>query len=221
MSELLELDNVKKSYSIKDRIIPILNGVSLKISHGEFVAIMGPSGSGKSTLLHIMGGLDHATSGRVIMGGKDITRYDDGSLARLRNQSMGFVFQNFYLLNYYTALENVCLPLIYRNQLPEKLNDAKQLLEHVGLGKRLHHRPNELSGGERQRVAIARALVNRPRLVFADEPTGNLDSKTGAVVMEILKEINRAGTAVILITHDPHIASEARRVIHIEDGMLV
>ena len=221
MSDVLTLRTINKSYFIKDREIPILKNIDLTIGRGDFIAIMGPSGSGKSTLLHIMGGHDHPTSGRVAINGKDITDYNDGALSRLRNEALGFVFQNFYLLNYYTALDNVCLPLIYAGTRAKMEPRAREVLRTLGLEKRLAHHPHELSGGERQRVAIARALVNEPLILFADEPTGNLDKKTGWMILELLKDINRRGTTVILITHDPQIAKHANRTIHIEDGIFI
>jgi len=220
VAAVLTLENVTKSYAIRDEQLPILKGISLEIQQGDFTAIMGPSGSGKSTLLHLMGGLDRPTSGHISIAGKRVSDYDDRTLAKLRNETIGFVFQIFFLLNYYNALENVCLPLIYAGKFRRDLHVAVQLLEHVGLGHRMDHRPSEMSGGEKQRVAIARALVNGPAIVFADEPTGNLDSKTGEAIMDLLEEINRQGTTLILITHDPHIARRARGVIHIEDGQL-
>jgi putative ABC transport system ATP-binding protein len=165
-----------------------------------------------------MGALDRPSSGVVNIHGSDISQMNEKALARLRNQTIGFVFQNFYLLPYYTALENVCLPLIYAGTYPEKKAAAQALLEQVGLGSRVHHKPNELSGGERQRVAIARSLINQPQILFADEPTGNLDSQNGESVMDILRQINTSGTTVILITHDPKIAGYAKRTLHVQDG---
>lgn len=216
----IELENVTKHYFIRDIDLAILKGVTLRIGLGEFVAFMGPSGSGKSTLLHMMGALDQPTSGKIRIAGRDLNSFDDDELAALRNQEIGFVFQSFFLLPYYNALDNVGLPLVYAGTHSKRKGAAETLLKHVGLGDRLYHKPNELSGGERQRVAIARALINQPKIIFADEPTGNLDSKSGAAIMSLLKEINRSGTTVVLITHDPLIAKQAQRTLHIHDGVV-
>jgi putative ABC transport system ATP-binding protein len=169
----------------------------------------------------LMGGLDRPTSGDILLEGEDVTGMDDARLARLRNRVLGFVFQNFFLLNYFSALENVCLPMVYGNGAQGGLERARRLLEHFGLAKRMNHRPNELSGGEKQRVAIARALVNNPKIIFADEPTGALDTKTGDAIMDTFQEINRAGTSIVLITHDPKVAGRAQRIVHMSDGAIV
>ncbi len=215
----ITLENVSKSYRMGQEDLPVLRGINLTIEAGEFAAIMGPSGSGKSTLLHLMGALDRPTSGRVVIAGSDVAELSDVDLSFLRNRMLGFVFQNFNLLSYYTAFENVCLPLVYSGTNQEDYEFAKEILIHVGLGERLRHKPHELSGGERQRVAMARALVNRPHIILADEPTGNLDSKNGETIMGFLQEINRAGTTVVLITHDSSVASYAHRVFRIQDGV--
>ena len=217
----LLLENVTKSYSVGPRTLPILKGINLEVRSGEFVAIMGPSGSGKSTLLQIMSGLDRPTSGSIHINGADIASMDDSAMARLRNEAIGFIFQNFFLLSYFTALENVCLPLSYAKGGERMRPRARHLLEQFGMGKRLDHLPNELSGGEKQRVAIARALVNAPKIIFADEPTGALDTKTGDIIMEFLEEINRTGTTVVVITHDPKVALRAGRTMHMSDGLLI
>jgi putative ABC transport system ATP-binding protein len=221
---MIEIDRVIKTYQIGEAPLQVLSGVSLKIGQGEFVSIMGPSGSGKSTLLCLMGCLDSPTSGRVILAGQDVSSMRDADLAHVRNQIIGFVFQTYNLLPYYNALHNVILPMIYRAgdkiQGAERESRARDLLEQVGLAHRVHHRPSQLSGGERQRVAIARALVNSPKIILADEPTGNLDSRTGEEIMAILKNLNQQGVTLVVVTHDPKVASQARRTIHIADGMI-
>jgi len=221
---MIEIDRVVKTYQIGETPLQVLSGVSLKIDQGEFVSIMGPSGSGKSTLLCLMGCLDSPSSGRVILAGQDVSSMRDADLAHVRNQIIGFVFQTYNLLPYYNALHNVMLPMIYRNGNRitggERQRRAEELLEQVGLAHRTHHRPSQLSGGERQRVAIARALVNTPKIILADEPTGNLDSKTGEEIMIILKNLNLHGVTLVIVTHDPKVASQAKRTIHITDGMI-
>ncbi|HTM00219.1 MAG TPA: ABC transporter ATP-binding protein [Candidatus Omnitrophota bacterium] len=198
-----------------------LDGVSLDIAKGEYVAVMGPSGSGKSTLMNVIGCLDTPTSGSYQLRGTEIREREDDELARIRNQEIGFIFQTFNLLPRADALHNVELPLIYSGTPAKERRDrARDLLAQVGLADRMHHRPNELSGGQRQRVAIARALVNRPSIVLADEPTGNLDSKTGVEIMALLAEINGRGNTVILVTHEEDIAAHARRVIRLRDGLI-
>jgi putative ABC transport system ATP-binding protein len=221
MGSILSLTGITKSYLVGHRSLSILKGIDLNIERGEYVAIMGASGSGKSTLLHIMGGLDRPTTGSVVINNQNLETCDDARLARIRNQTIGFVFQNFMLLNYYSALENVCLPLIYAKKKQEGRLRAMTLLKLFGMGRRLNHRPNELSGGEKQRVAIARALVNKPSIIFADEPTGALDTKTGDAILATLDVVHQAGTTVVLITHDPRVAKRASRTLHIADGMLV
>ncbi len=219
---IIEVKDISKIYKDDGVETPAVRGVSFKIEEGEFVAIMGPSGSGKSTLLHILGFLDRQTSGVYLFEGKTIDDYSDEELAHIRNKKMGFVFQNFNLLPRVSVLENVKLPLLYSG-LPEKEWDqkAKDALASVGLSHRLNHEPAQLSGGEKQRVAIARALVNNPKIIFADEPTGNLDSKSGKIVMEILQELNeKKGHTIILITHETYTAEHAQRIIHIKDGLI-
>lgn len=217
---LIELKNIVKTYAHEDVEVHALNGVSFKIESGEFVAIMGPSGSGKSTLLQILGFLDKHTSGQYLFEGKEIHDYAQDELARVRNKKMGFIFQAFNLLARTTVLDNVKLPLLY-SEIKENLWDemAKKAIEQVGLTHRINHEPSRLSGGEQQRVAIARALVTNPQVIFADEPTGNLDSKSGHLIMEILQRLNESeGRTIILITHETHTAEHAQRVIKILDG---
>ena len=220
---LLQLKNVKKIYQRGEVQVKALDNVSLEIKKGEFVAIQGPSGSGKSTLMHIMGCLDTPTSGTVVFDNKDISRLSETELAKIRNKQIGFVFQTFNLLPRTSALNNVILPLIYThldNPGEEKIL-AKKILTTLGLEERLNHFPSQLSGGEQQRVAIARALVNRPSIVLADEPTGNIDSQAGKEIMEILKKLNQEGDTIVVVTHDPEISKYAKRVIKIKDGKIV
>ena len=219
---MVELQDVVKTYRLGKTEVQALRGVSLKVKEGKFVAIMGPSGSGKSTLLHVIGCLDEPDAGKVYLNGQEVSGLREDRLAELRGTFVGFVFQTFNLVPTLSALENVELPLIFQG-IPRKkrLSRARELLVQVGLGERLRHRPAELSGGERQRVAIARALVNDPKLILADEPTGNLDSASGAQVMEVLSGLNRErGKTLILVTHDPEIASYAERIVHIRDGQI-
>ena len=219
---LIDIADVRKVYEMGDTEVRALDGVSLRIDPGEYVAVMGPSGSGKSTLMNIVGCLDTPSSGSYKLRGTEIRERDDDELARIRNQEIGFVFQTFNLLPRADALHNVELPLIYAGKpAAERRERAKQVLTMVGLGDRMHHRPNELSGGQRQRVAIARALVNGPSLVLADEPTGNLDSKTGLEILALLDEIHQQGNTVILVTHESDIATYAQRVLTMRDGELV
>ena len=220
---MLELRNVKKYYTMgKDNVVKALDGVTLTINDGEFVAIIGPSGSGKSTLMNIIGCLDVVTEGEYLVDNSKITAYKENQLAYLRNKKMGFIFQGFNLLSKLDAFENVELPLIYQGmKKPDRKAAVLHALESVGMGDRIHHKPTELSGGQQQRVAIARALATSPAVILADEPTGNLDSKTGEEVMSILKKLNDEGTTVILITHDADIASHANRIIKIHDGKVV
>jgi len=217
---LIEVENLKKDYVNDEVVTRVLRNVNFKINGGEFVAIMGPSGSGKSTLMHILSFLDRPTSGLYKFEGKDIKNFDDNYLASLRNQKVGFVFQSFNLLSRTTVLDNVKLPLIYSNK---KNYDglAEGAIESVGLSHRLHYFTNQISGGEKQRVAIARALVNNPEVIFADEPTGNLDSKSGNTVMHILQKLNEQGRTIILVTHEIDTANHAKRIIRLKDGEII
>ncbi|RMF53306.1 MAG: ABC transporter ATP-binding protein [Bacteroidetes bacterium] len=222
MAAVIELEGVKKFYPLGREGVWALRGVSFTIEAGELVAIMGPSGSGKSTLLHILGCLDVPTEGSYRLAGQETTHLSDAGLARLRNQEIGFVFQTFHLLPRYSAIENVALPLVYAGvPRKERFERARAWLEAVGLGDRLHHRPNELSGGQRQRVAIARALVTRPSLLLADEPTGNLDSATSEEIMRLFLDLHQAGHTVVIVTHEPDIAAYAERVLVLRDGQLI
>lgn len=219
---MIQLTHVSKSYENAGVKTPVLHDVNLEISEGEFVAIMGPSGSGKSTIMHILGFLDRASKGKYIFRGRDVTGLSDEELAYLRNQEIGFVFQAFYLLPRTTVLDNVLLPTLYmKEKNPNARRDALAILESVGLSHRVGHFSNQLSGGEKQRVAIARALVNHPSVIFADEPTGNLDSKSGKQIMEILQDLNGAGTTVILVTHEKYTSEHAKRIIMIRDGKIL
>jgi putative ABC transport system ATP-binding protein len=218
---LIDIADVRKVYEMGDTEVRALDGVSLRIDPGEYVAVMGPSGSGKSTLMNIVGCLDTPSSGSYKLRGTEIRERDDDELARIRNQEIGFVFQTFNLLPRADALHDVELPLIYAGKTSaERRERAKQVLTMVGLGDRMHHRPNELSGGQRQRVAIARALVNSPSLVLADEPTGNLDSKTGLEILALMDEIHHQGNTVILVTHEEDVAARAHRVVRLRDGKI-
>lgn len=219
---LLQVENLTKIYSLGKTSVRALDGVSLEIEEGEYVALMGPSGSGKSTLMHILGCLDRPTSGIYRFNGQDTAFLNDTELARLRNQKFGFVFQNFNLLPRLSALANVQLPMLYAGvNRRERINRAVELLNMVGLGDRVNHRPSELSGGEMQRVAIARALANKPTVLLADEPTGNLDSKTGGEIMNIFDRLAQEGNTIVLVTHDPTVARYARRLIRLQDGKVV
>lgn len=223
MSEyLLEAHALHKVYRNGEAELHVLKGIDLTIEKGRIISIVGPSGAGKSTLLHLLGGLDVPTSGEVILKGMDLYKLDDEKRAKVRNEMLGFVFQFYHLLPEFTALENVVLPILIKGMPKKGASDyAKKLLEDVGLGERLNHKPSELSGGEHQRVAIARALVNEPEIVFCDEPTGNLDSKTGSEIQELLWRINREkGETLIIVTHDEKIAGQADRIIYMQDGVL-
>ena len=217
---LIKVNNLVKNFVNDEIVTKVLNGLTFNIGDGEFVAIMGPSGSGQSTLMHILGLLDRASAGKFYLEDKDVTELDDNKLADLRNQKIGFVFQSFNLLPRTTVLENVLLPLTYAKRRADPAARAKEVLESVGLGHRLHYYTNQISGGEKQRVAIARALVNNPTVIFADEPTGNLDSKSGAQIMEILQELNNQGHTIVLVTHETYTSEHAKRIIKIMDGLI-
>jgi len=221
MSKVIQIEQLTKIYHLGKIKVEALRGVSFEINTGDFVSIMGPSGSGKSTLMHIIGCLDYPTGGKYFLSGQDVSKLNDDQLALFRNQKIGFVFQEFNLLPKATILRNVELPLTYNNtHSKNKKQLAVQALEEVGLGNRLNHRPNEISGGQKQRVAIARALVNRPSIILADEPTGNLDSKTGQDIMNIIKKLHDDGNTIILVTHEPEIAQYSQRVLHLKDGVI-
>ena len=218
---LIKISNIKRDFVLGNEIVYVLKGIDLQINKGEYVALMGPSGSGKSTLMNLLGCLDTPTSGSYILNGKDVSQMKDDELAEIRNKEIGFVFQTFNLLPRLTALQNVALPLVYAG-IPEaeRLKKAKEVLEQVGLGDRIKHRPNELSGGQRQRVAVARALVNHPSIILADEPTGNLDTKTSEEIMQLLDIIHQAGNTIVLVTHEEDIALHAKRVVRMRDGIV-
>lgn len=221
MQNIIHLENIKKNYFLGKQVIEVLKGISLDIFKNEYVALMGPSGSGKSTLMNILGCLDTPTAGTYVLNGKDVSRMTDNELADVRNNEIGFVFQQFNLLPRLTAVENVALPLVYAGMgKKQRTQQAMNVLEKVGLSDRSHHKPNEMSGGQNQRVAIARALVNDPSIILADEPTGNLDSKTSHEIMEIFEQIHTAGNTVILVTHEEDIANHARRIIRLRDGVI-
>jgi putative ABC transport system ATP-binding protein len=218
---VIDIENITKDYVMGEEIVRALRGVSLQIRRNEYLAVMGPSGSGKSTLMNMLGCLDTPTSGRYEFNGRNVAEMDDDELAAIRNREIGFVFQTFNLLPRATSLRNVELPLIYAGMDPEAREErATQALTDVGLGDRIQHKPNELSGGQRQRVAIARALVNNPSIILADEPTGNLDSKTGEEIMMLLEDLYQRGNTIILVTHERDIAAHARRTIHLRDGVV-
>ncbi|MCC6600919.1 MAG: ABC transporter ATP-binding protein [Crocinitomicaceae bacterium] len=221
MIPVIRIEGITKHYVIGSELIRALNGVNLRIEKNEYVALMGPSGSGKSTLMNIIGCLDTPTSGSYFLNGPDVSGLTDNELAGIRNKEIGFIFQTFNLLPRYTSLENVALPLVYAG-IPkaERLARAKKTLEDVGLADRVTHKPNELSGGQRQRVAIARALVNKPSIILADEPTGNLDTKTSYEIMKLFQEIHDGGNTIIIVTHEEDIARHAHRIVRLRDGLI-
>lgn len=218
---LIKITNIKRDFQLGNEIINVLKGIDLNINKGEYVALMGPSGSGKSTLMNLLGCLDTPTSGTYILNGNDVSQMTDDNLAEIRNKEIGFVFQTFNLLPRTTALDNVALPMIYAGySKSERKERATEVLTQVGLADRMDHEPNQLSGGQRQRVAVARALVNRPSIILADEPTGNLDSKTSIEIMNLFNEIHANGNTVILVTHEEDIAAYAHRIIRLRDGLV-
>ncbi len=218
---LINITNIKRDFVLGSEIINVLKGIDLQINKGEYVALMGPSGSGKSTLMNLLGCLDTPTSGSYILNGKDVSQMHDDDLAEIRNKEIGFVFQTFNLLPRTTALDNVALPMIYAGYSKSDRNKrATEVLTQVGLDDRMDHQPNQLSGGQRQRVAVARALVNHPSIILADEPTGNLDSKTSVEIMKLFGDIHAAGNTVILVTHEEDIAKYAHRIIRLRDGLI-
>ncbi|NJN14226.1 MAG: ABC transporter ATP-binding protein [Planctomycetes bacterium] len=221
MPPVLELSGITKTYGVWDARVEVLRGLDVKVERGEYVAIMGPSGSGKSTLLNILGCLDRPTSGSYFLEGEDIAQLSDNRLSSIRNERLGFIFQSFNLIPQLTVLENIEVPLLYASGTKADRAQCEELLATVGLGHRLRHRPPQLSGGERQRVAIARALVRDPVLLLADEPTGNLDSKTGQDVLALMEKLHTDGRTILMITHDAAVAQRAQRSIHLQDGRIV
>jgi putative ABC transport system ATP-binding protein len=218
---LIKITNLKRDFILGSETIYVLKGIDLEINKGEYVALMGPSGSGKSTLMNLLGCLDTPTSGSYILNGKDVSKMHDDELAEIRNKEIGFVFQTFNLMPRTTALDNVALPMVYAGYSKTERNErANEVLKQVNLAYRMDHKPNELSGGQRQRVAIARALVNKPSIILADEPTGNLDSKTSEEIMGLFNEIHNNGNTVILVTHEEEIAAYAHRIIRLRDGII-
>jgi putative ABC transport system ATP-binding protein len=218
---VIEIRNIVRDFKLGQEIVHVLKGIDLDIKRGEYVAIMGPSGSGKSTLMNLLGCLDTPTAGSYNLNGNDVSRMSDDELAEIRNKEIGFVFQTFNLLPRTTALENVALPMIYAGaSKKERQERATEVLKDVGLADRMDHKPNQLSGGQRQRVAVGRALVNKPSIILADEPTGNLDSKTGTEIMALFDEIHAAGNTVIMVTHEEEVAAHAKRVIRLRDGVI-
>ncbi|MCB0454801.1 MAG: ABC transporter ATP-binding protein [Aequorivita sp.] len=221
MSLVIKIRNITRDFPLGNEVVKVLKGIDLDIERGEYVALMGPSGSGKSTLMNLLGCLDTPTSGSYELNGKDVSNMSDDELAEIRNKEIGFVFQTFNLLPRTTALENVALPMVYAGaSKSERTERAKEVLTNVGLADRMDHKPNQLSGGQRQRVAVGRALVNKPSIILADEPTGNLDSKTSDEIMNLFNEIHKAGNTVILVTHEEDIAENAHRIIRLRDGIV-
>lgn len=219
---MITLTGITKQYQMGDQTVHALQGVDLRIERNELVAFIGASGSGKSTMMNIVGCLDRPSGGTYFLNGKDVATMASDDLAQVRNEEIGFIFQSFHLLPRHTALDNVAQPLIYRGIPPaERKRMAREALEHVGLGERMHHRPNELSGGQRQRVAIARALVGKPSILLADEPTGNLDSATTREIMALIKDVHRSGQTVVMVTHEPDIAEQCQRIVRLQDGRVL
>ncbi|WP_010228587.1 ABC transporter ATP-binding protein [Gillisia marina] len=221
MSNVIEIRSITRDFPLGQEIIKVLKGIDLDIERGEYVAFMGPSGSGKSTLMNLLGCLDTPTSGQYILNGNDVSKMSDDELAEIRNKEIGFVFQTFNLLPRTTALDNVALPMVYAGfSKAERITRAEEVLKNVGLADRMDHKPNQLSGGQRQRVAVGRALVNKPSIILADEPTGNLDSITSLEIMTLFDEIHAAGNTVILVTHEEDVAMHANRIIRLRDGIV-
>jgi len=219
MEAIIKLENIVRNFPLGNEVIKVLKGITLEIHKGEYVALMGPSGSGKSTLMNLLGCLDTPTAGTYVLNGTDVSHLSDNQLAEIRNKEIGFVFQTFNLLPRSTALDNVALPMVYAGKPEsERVSRAKEILGEVGLSDRMDHKPNQLSGGQRQRVAVGRALVNNPSIILADEPTGNLDSKTSVEIMALFDEIHSKGNTVILVTHEEDIAKHAHRIIRLKDG---